>query len=473
MKIQNIAISIALLATGTAAFLSPSTISSTKQATKLYISSWGAKGPPSRWKDEDPDPEQKIQSYLKPPEPIAARATLSGTVLVSGWVNNKERTDQTIFNFLNDEESAFQFEKIVAFVNDAKFAKKRLISRSSRYSGLLDKLDFVQAEEEGGLPNLAQLEGVSSWVVNAGDLATITSVAELVKGSSIDNVSILLTDAQSTDVEETKAAMTALEEACGESTKYTIIAVGSITETPEGQLPYTIAPLGSDESKELLVADATYSRDESLRVLAECLGLESACNKAMVFSEVTDVNATEAKLVKGLREGGYTRPQEIDHMIVKGPEAYKTAIEDYKTRKPAVTAQDEWLAQKQAELDESAAERKKRVKEEYEAKKQEEIEDIAREWAKREYFRKATSGDMPYSEEEYIKSVWERALFEGDLKYRMLHGQETDERKELAEFKKKQEKKKATMLERAKAQLNEVLDDEDKLVKAGDDDDDE
>lgn len=113
------------------------------------------------------------------------------------------------------------------------------------------------------------------------------------------------------------------------------------------------------------------------------------------------------------------------------------------------------------------------MKEEYEAKKQEEIEDIAREWAKREYFRKATSGDMPYSEEEYIKSVWERALFEGDLKYRMLHGQETDERKELAEFKKKQEKKKAMMLERAKAQLNDVLDDEDKLVKAGDDDDDE
>ena len=70
---------------------------------------------------------------------------------------------------------------------------------------------------------------------------------------------------------------------------------------------------------------------------------------------------------------------------------------------------------------------------------------------------------MPYSEEEYIKSVWERAQFEGDLKYRMMHGQATDERKELAEFKKKQEKKKAMMLERAKASLQELLD-EDELV---------
>ncbi len=140
---------------------------------------------------------------------------------------------------------------------------------------------------------------------------------------------------------------------------------------------------------------------------------------------------------------------------------------------PAVTPHDEWLLQKQKELDESAADRKERMKQEYEDKKQKEIEEIAREWAKREYFRKATSGDMPYSEEEYIKSVWERALFEGDLKYRMLHGQETDERKELAEFKMKQEKKKALMLERAQASLDEILDEEDDLVKSGKDGDDE
>jgi phosphopantetheinyl transferase (holo-ACP synthase) len=134
---------------------------------------------------------------------------------------------------------------------------------------------------------------------------------------------------------------------------------------------------------------------------------------------------------------------------------------------------DAWLEQKQKELDESAAERKARIKADYEAKKQKEIESIATEWAKREYFRKATSGDMPYSEAEYIKSVWERAMFEGDLKYRMLHGQATDERKELAEFKKKQEKKKTMMLERAKAELDEILSDEADDEDNTDDDDDD
>jgi len=393
-------------------------------------------------------------------------------------VNNKDRTDQTIFNFLNEEESAFQFTKIIAFVNDAKFAKKRLISRSARYSGLLDKLDFTQAETEDALPTAAQLEGVTSWVANAGSsLDTVIAVSKLAAASpDLKNVAVLLTDGQT--ITDSSAAKDAVDQLANDpSTTFTVVTVGAITETPEGQLAYSISDFGNGDEATLLPSNATYSRDESLRVVAECLGLESACNKAMVFTEVqsADVNNTAYKLVKGLREGGYTRPQELHHMIEKGPVAYTKAIEDYKTRVPSVTPQDEWLAQKQKELDENAADRKARIAKDYEDAKINEIESIAREWAKREYFRKATSGDMPYSEEEYIKSVWERALFEGDLKYRMLHGQETDERKELAEFKKKQEKKKAMMLERAKAALNQALGEDDALVPAnkGDDDDDD
>merc|ERR1712238_365215 len=63
-------------------------------------------------------------------------------------------------------DTPFNFERILAHVDDSKFAKKRLISRSSRYSGLLNKLDFVQAEQVGALPTLQQLtdEKVGTWV---------------------------------------------------------------------------------------------------------------------------------------------------------------------------------------------------------------------------------------------------------------------------------------------------------------------
>ena len=328
MKIQSIATAILSLAasTSTSAFTSTSfrkaSVSVSESNTKLFISSWGAKGPPGRYKEEDPNPAQKIQSYLKAPEPIPARSNLDGTILVSGWVNRKDRTDQTIFNFLNEEESAFQFTKIIAFVNDAKFAKKRLISRSARYSGLLDKLDFTQAETEDALPTAAQLEGVTSWVVNAGSsLDTVIAVSKLAAASpDLKNVAVLLTDGQT--ITDSSAAKDAIDQLSNDSsTTFTVVTVGAITEAPEGQLAYSISDFGNGDEATLLPSNATYSRDESLRVVAECLGLESACNKAMVFTEVqsADVNNTAYKLVKGLREGGYTRPQELHHMIEKGP----------------------------------------------------------------------------------------------------------------------------------------------------------
>jgi len=112
---------------------------------------------------------------------------------------------------------------------------------------------------------------------------------------------------------------------------------------------------------------------------------------------------------------------------------------------------------------------------EFDERRQNEIEETARAWAKRQYFRKSMGGNMGMTEEEYIKSVWERAMFEGDLKYRMMHGGKTDERKELAEFMSKQDMKKATALKKAKELLEDQLGtiiDADK-VPAGSDDDDE
>ena len=82
-------------------------------------------------------------------------------------------------------------------------------------------------------------------------------------------------------------------------------------------MPYSIADMGTVNGT--IAAEETFSRDESIRLVTECLGLESGRDKALTFKECTDVNATEFKLVKGLREGGYSRPQEIDHMISKGP----------------------------------------------------------------------------------------------------------------------------------------------------------
>jgi hypothetical protein len=65
------------------------------------------------------------------------------------------------------------------------------------------------------------------------------------------------------------------------------------------------------------------------------------------------------------------------------------------------------------------------------------------------------------TEEAFIESVWDRAMFEGDLKYRQLHGEVMDEKSELQGFKERQAMKKKAMLARAKAELAQVLEEED------------
>ena len=267
--------------------------------------------------------EENLQAYLTKPEAVEARANVDGVCLVSGLVNNRERTDQTIFDLLNHEDSAFEFDKIVAFVDDMKFAKKRLLSRSARYTGLLDKLDFKEATSAGALPTAADLEGVKSWVayLDAADdkakaLADIEAIGALAKAaSSVENVAILVANANDLDEAASKKALEALQG--DDSLAYSLVAVGTLEEHAEGAFPYRYADFGSEEG--VLPDTAVYSRDEALRMVTELLQLEAGANKALSFREVYNANITEARLVKGLREAGYARPQEIDHMLRDGP----------------------------------------------------------------------------------------------------------------------------------------------------------
>lgn len=294
---------------------SAATRGQSSSSTELFISSWGINGPPHRRKtEEEPNPAEKIQAYLKAPEPVAARDNLDGRVLVSGYVQSKERTDQFVFDMLNHEEAAFHFDAIVAFVDDEKFAKKRLLSRSARYTGLLDKLELLQASEPGALPTELQLAGVKHWVASVGnDVEAVKKIGALVRATDVENVSILLTGASSVTADAAQEIVDSLKM---EGKSFTVISVGELKDTPEGSVPYSIDDMGTVNGT---IADGdTFSRDESIRLVTECLGLESGRDKALTFKECSDVNATEFKLVKGLREGGYSRPQEIDHMISKG-----------------------------------------------------------------------------------------------------------------------------------------------------------
>jgi hypothetical protein len=492
-----------LLAAGVSSFVPSPVFRSSRSVASpgesvLYISSWGTKG---RLADEtdNKNPEQSIQSYIKAPDSVEARSNIDDTVLVSGFVRSKERTDQFIFDLLNHQESAFEFEKIVAFVDDVAFARKRLLSRSARYTGLLDKLDFVQASAPGELPTVAQLQGVKSWVAyfDGGDIiASIKEAASIAQqASTVENLAILAANAVNLDAAACEGAVDSLKSS---GCKYTLVKVGKLEDHAEGKVPYQFKEFGTAEA--CLPEDAIFSRDEAMRMITECLQLEVGVDKAFSISEVYDANATEAKLIKGLREAGYARPQEIDHMLRDGPKVslvsiewsvqssvlpnfyshfplprqnYKEAVDTFREKNPDYakgyyTTDAWWEDEKFQKSVKKSSLRLEDEKKKVQDDRTEEIEKVAKEWVKREYFKQSMAGtiDESVTEEIFKESVWERAIFEGDLVYRQMKGEVTDADAELQDFKTRQGRKKQAMLKRAKDEMKELLEEE----NLGDDD---
>merc|ERR1712085_246620 len=137
-----------------------------------------------------------------------------------------------------------------------------------------------------------------------------------------------------------------------------------------------------------LPEDAVFSREEAMRMVTETLQLDAGSKQALTFSEVYETNTTEAKLIKGLREAGYARCQEIDHMLRDGPENYQKALDDFLEKNPnwgdGVYATDAWWEDPKflAQVEEEEDEEEEEIKDE----RTQEIEKIANEWAKREFF---------------------------------------------------------------------------------------
>lgn len=296
---------------GTTSFPVPASASS----SAVFISSWGTKGAPSGKVVENPNPEQNAGAFLSSPAPVEARANLDSKVLVSGLVKTRERSDQFVFDLLNNEESAFEWSSIVAFVDDSKLAKKQLISRSARYTGLLDKLDFIQATQAGALPTADQLDGIGSWVVylEEGDfMAQISEVASVAASAGVEKVAIVVANAFGFDTKAAEDALQGIQE-------YTLIAVGQLKDdVPDGKIPY-----GFVDSIE---ADTAFSRDEAMRLITDSLQLQAGVNKVMSAAEISDPKSLEYKLIKGLRETGYARAQELDFLVKDGLQVRKPKI---------------------------------------------------------------------------------------------------------------------------------------------------
>lgn len=443
-------LTIALLAslTGVGAFVASSrsitSHAAASTSTTLYqfgTLGFNTEGLYSRAEEETIRTQGEVMGYLSEVQaPTAIRSNLGTSVIISGF-DPLDPASTEILAFLNNEESAhFQFTKIVAHVEDMKVAKKRLIGRNARYTGLLDKLDFTEGASS---PTVEQLADVSSWVahVGGGDMSKLTDIVDAAEAAeSVKNVVILVSGAQSVGGDALKEAEKLLEDKAT-TFAYTLLVVPEWNNEPEATCAFGIvnvtdvvdAPFGESE---------TFSREESLRIISECLAIDNAKGKCVVANAAKEANSLENMLIVGMREMGLNRLQEIDHMVTRGAKGYNDMI---------ATQDDGTTWEKAPELteEEKAAKAKtneerillKRQKRDEDAK-QKELEVMATQWAKREYLRKSLKRAVSVKEEDFIEVVWDRAMFEADLKYRTMKGQSVNESEERMAFREAQETKK-------------------------------
>ena len=88
--------------------------------------------------------------------------------------------------------------------------------------------------------------------------------------------------------------------------------------------------------------------------------------------------------------------------------------------------------------------------------KKEELDKIALAWAKKEYLRKSLKRRIPMKEKEFVEVIWDRALFEADLKWRTMQGQAVNESEERKLFREEQEKKRNEAFEAEKERWSKM-----------------
>lgn len=269
-------------------------------------------------------------------------------------------------------------------------------------------------------------------------LSAIAKAAEA--ADSVKNVSILVSGAQGVGRDALKEAEELLK---GKATTfgYTLLIVPEWNDEPEATCAFGLVNV-TDVVDAPFAENASFSREESLRIVTECLAIDQAAGKSVVANAAKEPNSLENMLIVGMREIGFSRLGEIEHMVTRGTKGYNDAIAEQKEssgwEKAPVQTDEQKAATAKTKEEQILLKRQKRE----EAEKQTELKAMATQWAKREYLRKNLKRRIPIKEDEFIEVIWDRAMFEADLKYRTMQGQAVSESEERQQFRDAQEAKK-------------------------------
>ena len=213
------------------------------------------------------------------------------------------------------------YASITASTGAAAEAKKVLLSRKSRYSGLNDVLSFVEGEA------LAEaMEGAEAWLAINAEEAALPAQLEVAKAAGVSRVFVVLCeDGPTSALADVAAVESALK---GSGMTYTVMRTGKMVAS----LP-TGGGLKLDDI-DVPTCEAV-GADDVFRFITESLTLPEASDRLFSLCPAEGVAST----LKQMRLAGYERRAEVE-LLLQG------LLKD-ETAPPAVSAEE---AQETAEL---------------------------------------------------------------------------------------------------------------------------
>jgi hypothetical protein len=263
--------------------------------------------------------------------PLRSSALLMGESVVVTDGTESFYASRTAFQSLFDFG---EYEKITALSSSIVEAKKMLISRQARYSGLIDVLAFSEDSLTEGM------KGATTWVaLNAKPSAMAEQLASA-KAAGITRAFIHLS---SDDPEDATLDVAALESTLGGSgLTYTLLRTGKLAEKGAGggiKLDEVDTPVCEDVPK-----------DDIFRFITEALTLPEADGRSFSLCPTTDDSQ-----LKEMRMAGCTRREEVEALLKgviteKIAEAAAEAAAEQQTPEEAAESKAEEEASREDEL---------------------------------------------------------------------------------------------------------------------------
>jgi len=336
----------------------------------------------------DVNPKTNFQQWIQKWD-VDHRRYTTGNLLVSGnrlidqfmGEGKDSYADPELLYMLMEEQYNFKFDKIYICAYDMDDAKKRLISRKARYTGLLDKLEFIETDfpwdaehpELFNIPTSEQIKkyGITNWILLQDyDHIWLTEKAfEVAKASDgqLKNVVMTMMDYYY-DEDTTIPLLNRTWDTLGGprhrkwlepdlsdpdryqkgDVQYTFLVCGCPTDEPEGGADWVYDDLliSSDEDlrrakeggydfidgetlkkmgyKGAFLAENwdRISQHQMMRFTVDALDLACFSGRAISFKDMWDpiskrVQKPMKNVITGMRSAGFTTVEIMDHIFDK------------------------------------------------------------------------------------------------------------------------------------------------------------